>query len=169
MNKLNLSLFLIILVAGYGLTHLLFSRMPDVEQKIVPSFSFIDLDGKEHHLAQFQDKTIILNFWATWCAPCVKEFPTLMALARENEDVVLIALSSDLDDKAIDRFLYKYGHNARSNNVYIARDTNNITADLFNVYKLPETFIIDRMLRLRYKFVGANWTKEEAQAILDGL
>ena len=170
MNKLNLLLFLAVLVIGYGATHVLFQGAPRVENLAVSDFEFTDIKGRTQRLDDFKGKVVILNFWATWCAPCVKEFPVLLDLARENaEDVVLVALSSDIDDAAIEKFLVKYGYQDLEDNIYIARDTQGMTGELFGTYKLPETLVIDRGQRLFHKFIGANWTREEAQAVLERL
>src|SRR5688572_23935010 len=51
----------------------------------VPEFSFRTLDGKAHALEDFKGKATVLNFWATWCAPCLVEFPQMLNLARETQ------------------------------------------------------------------------------------
>ena len=172
MNKFNLALFLVVAVVGDGLTYLLFQDAPRVEAVSVgvPVFEFEDMRGRVKSSDDFEGKVVVLNFWATWCAPCVKEFPLLLDVARENaEDVVLIALSSDLDDGAIEAFFVRYGYEDLADNIYIARDVRGVTGDLFKTYQLPETLVIDRGQRLYHKFIGANWTLEQAQDILDRL
>jgi len=169
-SKLNIALFLVVLVIGYGATHVLFQSAPRVKVAAVPAFEFTDVRGRTQGLGDFEGKVVVLNFWATWCAPCVKEFPVLLDLARKNaEDVVLVALSSDIDDASIDKFLVKYGYEDLADHIYIARDVSGVTGELFGTYKLPETLIIDRGQRLYHKFIGANWTFEEAQNVLNRL
>ena len=170
MNKLNLLLFLAVLVIGYGATHVLFQGAPRVENLAVSDFEFTDIKGRTQRLDDFKGKVVILNFWATWCAPCVKEFPVLLDLAHKNaEDVVLVALSSDIDDVAIEKFLVKYGYQDLADHIYVARDVQNLTGDLFKTYRLPETLIIDRGQQVHHKFIGADWGFEQAQDILDRL
>ncbi|RYD86282.1 MAG: TlpA family protein disulfide reductase [Sphingomonadales bacterium] len=62
-----------------------------------PAIPFTDLAGKPHSLAEFAGKPVLLNLWATWCAPCVKEMPTLDALAVAKGDALhVVAISQDL-------------------------------------------------------------------------
>lgn len=59
-----------------------------------------DLQGKLHTLDAHRGKWVVLNVWATWCAPCIKEMPELDALARERNDVVVLGLAADGDNLA---------------------------------------------------------------------
>lgn len=59
-----------------------------------------DLGGQVHTLEQYRGKWVVLNVWATWCAPCIKEMPELQALARARSDVVVLGLAADGDNVA---------------------------------------------------------------------
>lgn len=183
--KTNIAILIIIALATYGLT--LYFGQTEIKtvpiktkttpllNEQIPSFSFTTLDGKTHAIENFKDKIIILNFWASWCAPCVKEFPLLLNAAHENKnDLVLIALSSDIDENAIHNFIKKMKtkHDLKFNadNIFIAFDENQaITADIFGTFKLPETILIAPNQTMRHKFIGANWTKKDLQDWLEKL
>ena len=61
-----------------------------------PAFPFVDAGGKQRTLADFRGKPVLLNLWATWCAPCIKEMPTLDALAvREGDSLQVLTISQD--------------------------------------------------------------------------
>lgn len=141
----------------------------------MPSFSFADLDGQTHSSDDFKGKIIVLNFWATWCPPCIKEFPLLLEIAETyKEDLDFIALSSDFQDDALDRFVtaMKNEHPGafEHSNVIIAKDENqHITQKIFQTFKLPETIIIDQDQQMVTKLVGANWTIEDMNEILSPL
>ncbi len=185
--KLNIMIAIAIGVLTYGLT-LYFNHndrpnmvvqpedsalIKPVLGKIAPDFSFTDTKGRARALRDFGGKIVILNFWASWCAPCIKEFPALIELASTNKDVVLIALSSDFESSAMHKFIEKMKKNhpaiARSN-IYIALDEDNrITGPLYETFKLPETLIIDRSQMLAHKLIGANWTVLGVQNILSDL
>lgn len=141
----------------------------------VPDFSFTTLDGSPFDIRDFKGKNIILNFWATWCAPCVKEFPDLVKIATDyKENTVLIALSSDLEKESVQKFLTKIEKggalNTGAENIFIALDENqNITQKLFQTFRLPETIIIDKNQKMRLKIVGAEWTPEDITSMLQEL
>ena len=169
--KLNLIILFVTILLGAGATYLLDgnSRPTTTEQKPpektsdqkIPEFSFTDLNGKNHSIANFAGRTTLLNFWATWCAPCVIEFPKLIALANKHPDIIIIALSSDSNDANIHKFLKKQKNIPA--NMLIARDENrHITTDIFATYKLPETLIISPSQAIVKKIVGdANWDDKD--------
>jgi thiol-disulfide isomerase/thioredoxin len=73
-----------------------------------PSFAFVDPKGKKVTLADFRGKPVLLNLWATWCAPCVKEMPTLDALAvREGDKLQVLTVSQDFDAAKVAPFFEK--------------------------------------------------------------
>lgn len=184
----NLLIAAVICTATYGLT-LYFDRQPPPRQvtiapdlkftvtdleasKPVPAFAFTDMDGKSHEITDFKGKIVILNFWATWCAPCIVEFPALLDAAQAHKkDVVLIALSSDIEKEKVTQFLQKISqtHKAGKNAFIAIDDMGKITQDVFSTYRLPETIIIDREQNMRSKLVGANWTPEDLSQIIGSL
>ena len=92
-----------------------------------PDFTFQDLDGKTHKLSDFRGKTVILNFWASWCTPCVIEFPQMLELASNNQkNTIFIFLSLDSNEQDIVRFLKKYIKVPISGNVMVALDQNKL-------------------------------------------
>lgn len=134
-----------------------------------PDFTFETMAGKTHRLSDFEGKTIVLNFWASWCAPCVVEFPQMVKLAGDTKDkTVFIFLSLDDTDEAVKRFVAKYVHNA-TDNVLIGRDADkSVSEKLYQTYKLPETYIISPDLRIKEKIIGADvdWTAKEMRRTL---
>ena len=122
------------------------------------------MNGTERHINDFREKTVILNFWATWCAPCVIEMPQLFEIAASRDDIVLIALSSDLNTEALDKFLAKMNQkHLKSGNIVIALDQKRmITQGTFGTYRLPESIIISPEGKMLRKVVGAvDWTQEK--------
>lgn len=185
--KMNILIAVLIGLFGYGLTVYFNDKDPMsgvvrapvqvVEEpyrgeNVVAGFSFTDMKGDVHHIDDFKGKVVVLNFWASWCPPCVKEFPYLLEAALANsDDVVLLAISSDFDVQAMQRFVDKLGtvHDIPSN-VYIALDENTIiTRDIFGTFKLPETLIIDRNQKVVHKLVGADWEMEDLQNRIQSL
>lgn len=127
-----------------------------------PHFSFISLDGRTHQLRDFEGKAVVINFWATWCPPCVVEFPQMLNLARmTKEDAVFLFISNDIQPEAIERFVTTlrktHADVLDQGNVFIAHDaTKAITQTLFQTTRLPETFLLDGQQRVADKIIGAS-------------
>lgn len=143
---------------------------------VIPNASFLALNKRSYSLHDFKGKIILLNFWASWCAPCLAEFPDLLALAQQESDrVVLLAFSVDEDPIAIDKFLNKLDKESQSSltasNVIIAHDVNKrISQDLFQSVLYPETFIIGPDLVIQKKIAGViDWTGEELRSYIKSI
>lgn len=136
-----------------------------------PGFSFTDLTGKKHELADFRGKAVIVNFWATWCAPCVIEFPQMLDIAKKRPDTVILFLSQDETREEVDRFLKKHAFSLPQDNVFVAMDPNKKTAkELYLTYKLPESYLIDQNGVLRGKIIGAvDWTAPDIKKKIEAL
>ncbi len=116
-------------------------------------------------LSQFHGKPVILNFWATWCAPCIDELPSLQALQRERPDVQVLAVSIDDDAAAYAAFLKQYDINLLS-----VRDGSQGANLKYGSVRVPETYILDRNGVVRRKFIGAQqWTSPEITGYLQKL
>lgn len=140
------------------------------ERQKAPDFAFRTLDGKTHRLGHFIGKPVVLNFWATWCAPCVIEFPAMLQLAQKT-DAVFIFLSQDEGDAEIERFIRRYGKDLPLENVYIARDENKMTAQkLYQTFKLPETYLITPNQNIADKIIGlVEWDDEAMRNRINAL
>ncbi len=126
----------------------------------VPNIEMTALDGKTYHLHDFKGKTLLINFWATWCPPCVAEFPHLLYLAQKYPDnFILIPISIDRNAVDIERFFMQFSEKMQNvlmaNNVILIHDPiQAITRDTFKVYRYPESLIINPDLEIIKKIVG---------------
>lgn len=116
----------------------------------VPNFSF-----NNDTLYNYRGQIIIIHFWASWCAPCVVEFPELIALANTRDDVTILAFSSDRNQAMIDRFLDRHKFDIPDNFKIIHDDKQIITKEKFSVFALPESFIVTPDLILDNHIIGA--------------
>jgi peroxiredoxin len=113
-------------------------------------------------LANLRGHVVVLNFWATYCIPCIEELPSLVELQRRMPQVTVVAISADEDADAYRKFLVD-----NHVNFVTVRDPPTRIQKLYGTVKIPETYVIDQRGVLRRKFVSAqDWTSPE---ILDYL
>jgi len=137
---------------------------PDQTGKAAPDFTVSD-GSSTIHLADYRGKIVLLNFWATWCAPCIQEMPGLQQLHRDRPDLAILAVSVDEDEDAYKRFLLQ-----RHVDLITVRDPSESAAKLYHSEGWPETYIIDRKGIIRRKLVGdPDWSNPEIRAYLQGL
>jgi len=131
-----------------------------------PDFTVQDSDHTVT-LSQFRGKVVVLNFWATWCPPCVEETPSLVQMQDRFKDkgVVVLAVSIDADDAVYHKFLKEYHVS-----MVTVRDEAKKASTLYGTFGWPETFVIDRTGVIRRKFIGpVNWTSPEVTDYLSKL
>jgi cytochrome c biogenesis protein CcmG, thiol:disulfide interchange protein DsbE len=125
-------------------------------------------DGKNKvTLSQYRGQVVVLNFWATWCPPCVEEMPSLVEMQRrmKAKGVTVLAVSMDVDEGAYKQFVKD--HNV---NLLTVRDPDQKSNTLYGTFKFPETYIIDRNGVMQRKFIGAvDWTEPEITDFLGKL
>jgi cytochrome c biogenesis protein CcmG, thiol:disulfide interchange protein DsbE len=115
-------------------------------------------------LNQFRGQVVVLNFWATWCPPCIEELPSMATMQdrMRSRGIVVLGVSIDVDEDAYHRFLRQRGVNFLT-----VRDPEQKVATMYGTTGWPETYIIDRQGVLRRKFVGAvDWNSPEVLQFL---
>lgn len=134
---------------------------PEALAKPAPQFTISD--GKESvDLAKLRGRIVVLNLWATWCAPCIQELPSLLDLHKQMPDLAIVGVAMDQSDDVYRRFLADH-HVA----ITTVRDADGRINQLYGTAQIPETYIIDRKGLLRRKFVNAqNWTSPEITSYL---
>jgi thiol-disulfide isomerase/thioredoxin len=123
-----------------------------------PAPDFVVSDGTTSiHLADYRGKVVLLNFWASWCAPCIVELPSLQQFHRDHPEYPILAVSIDEDEGAYKRFLVQ-----RRVDFITVRDPEETSANKFGTTGWPETFVIDREGKIRRRFIGAtDWSDPE--------
>lgn len=137
--------------------------------KPVSEAVFVDARGAELSLADYRGKVVLLNFWATWCAPCRHEMPSLDALETElgGDDFAVVPVATGRNPvPIIERFYDKVGVSA----LPILRDPGKTLAADMGVMLLPVTVILDREGREIARYTGdADWNGAEARAVLEAV
>jgi peroxiredoxin len=131
-----------------------------------PAPQFVLSDGtRTADLSKLRGRIVVLNLWATFCAPCIEELPSLLALQRQMPEVAVVAVSMDQDPDLYRRFLVEHHVD-----VLTVRDEDQRVNALYGTVQIPETYIIDRQGVLRRKFIGSqNWTSPEITRYLSKL
>lgn len=120
-------------------------------------------DGQAHfNLAAERGHVVLLNFWASWCAPCIVEMPGLEALQRQLPQIRVVGIAFDEDKGTYDDWLLRHPLGFQS-----VLDTTGRAHTSFGTFRPPETYIIDKQGVIRRKFIGVqDWTSPEIEATL---
>lgn len=140
---LSASLFLV--TAGCN------TQGPPKNGDLAPEFVLQSADGAVRKLSNYRGKVVLVNLWATWCPPCIAEFPMLVQLGKDYADkgLVILAVAGDEDTKAVHEFL------ARSPAQFeVLLDPDGVIGTRYGITGYPETFFVDRQGILRDKIVG---------------
>ena len=127
-------------------------------------WKLVSAEGKQVELSDFSGKVILINYWATWCPPCIAEMPSLQNLYNDYQDkIVFIFLTND-DKSKVDAFIKK-----RDFTLPVFYQASNAPSKL-STNSLPTTFLIDQNGKILIEEVGASdWNGTSMRAILDKL
>ena len=135
------------------------------KQSDLVSYSWKLKDGQEvFNFEETKGQVVLVNFWATWCPPCIAEMPSMQALYNDYKDTVTFVFVSNEDDAVINRFLNK--------NEYTFKVYNPLTKypESFDVTSIPRTFLIDKEGRIVIDKNGAaNWNSDTVRKTIDAL
>lgn len=139
---------------------------PSVAGKKPHDFAFT-IDGRQQHLSDLRGKVVVLNFWASWCPPCVDEINSLTSLQAQlaPRGATILGVSVDEDAGAYTKFLRE--HNVNFPNY---RDPSKDIATTYGTTLFPETYIIGTDGRIARKIVGEQqWNSEELVSYIESL
>ena len=140
---------------------------PAVEGRLAPQFSVKDRSGQLHSLNDFRGKVVLVNFWATWCPPCIEEMPSMDSLQKtlDQEKFSIIAISVDDSWDPVDTFI-----KLSNLDLNIYSDFEGKVAKLYGTHKVPETYILNKEGIVVRKILGEiDWTSPKVLSYLKEL
>lgn len=136
----------------------------------LPELTLKTIDGRDFKSQDVKGKTLIVNFWASWCGPCVEEVPSLVKLSKElGGDLRILAVSGDATLHDIEVFLKSFP-DFKKDGIEIVFDEGLKISKQFNVSRLPESYIFNGEGKMVRKVVGSiNWATPDAIEYLKNL
>ncbi|MEW7972320.1 MAG: TlpA disulfide reductase family protein [Candidatus Thiodiazotropha endolucinida] len=129
-----------------------------------PSLFLQDLKGNQVKISDLKGKTVLINFWTTWCPPCIEEMPSLIRLkeAMNQSEFVILAINVEESKRRVSKMA------ARLKLTFpVLLDPNRVAANAWKVKVFPSSFLVDGQGRLRYKAIGpVEWDSDEATSIV---
>jgi len=132
----------------------------------------LEISGKPGRLSDYKGKIVVLNFWATWCPPCVEETPGLNRLQKHiaPRNGVILGVAADEDGAAYERFLRDQGVTFPTYRDPATKDNHSPIAQTYGTSMYPETYVIDRKGKIARKFIGfQQWDSPEMLAYFDAI
>jgi peroxiredoxin len=132
-----------------------------------PDVVLKDESGKTVQLSEYKGKVVFLNFWATWCLPCIKEMPEMQTVnaAFKDRKFQMLAVSVDLNWEKVNDFYKQYNLDLPT-----FLDPGHQVTNRFKVFKFPETFIIDANgFVVKHRIGEDRWASPQNMAYIDSL
>lgn len=139
---------------------------PPAEGRPAPDFTLQNLEGATKHFKDYRGNIILLNFWATWCEPCIREMPAMQQVYEDlkHEGFVVLAINELENVEKVARHIDDHGHTFP-----VLLDTDNSVANKYGVYGLPVTVFIDKDGIVREYVQGGTLTEAIIRRIVDDL
>ena len=133
----------------------------------LPAFSLPDTRGEMHQLADYQGKVVLVNFWASWCPPCIKEIPSLQRLQKQLADRPFEILTVNVGEQR-----YRVWKFAKLINLDlpVLLDTDSKTFTAWEASVLPTSYLLDTRGQVRYRVIAdLEWDTPAVKAVIDEL
>lgn len=138
-----------------------------IMDNLAPDLPLTDFEGKSYKLSELTGQVVVVNFWATWCPPCVKEMPVLQEFAQSHPTIMMLSVTDPQDGQTLDdikAFIDQYG----LKDLDFGLDKNGLLRLNFNALNLPMTFVLDQEGYVRFRQIGAV-TEDDLNYYIDEL
>jgi thiol-disulfide isomerase/thioredoxin len=135
--------------------------------RAAPEYALDDALGRHHTLAESLGRVTLVNFWATWCPPCVHEIPSMnrLAAAYDEEEFAIVSINFKEDGERIRAFMQEVDVDFP-----VLMDEDGEVSSAWSVFAFPSSFLLDRHGRIRYSVNTAiEWDTDEVKAVIDAL
>lgn len=152
------------------------SLKPKMLDTIAPAFTLRDLTGKQVSLSDFRGKVVVLDFWATWCVPCVSSFPAMQKMVKKHPEVSFLFIATDEQPdgalKRVSSFIdkKKYPFHVLMDQPLAGKPDHFQVVSAYRPQGIPAKYVIDSHGRLRFKSIGFSSDSElinELEAMID--
>jgi len=140
------------------------AELTPYQDKGSTNFSLPDLKDKIHALSDYRDKVVLVNFWASWCMPCVEEMPELTRLKKQLADQPFEILALNVGEKKywVRKFIERINFN-----LPVLLDTSKYTFNNWGCKTLPTSFLIDTAGNVQYRVRGnPEWNNEQTLSLI---
>ena len=163
---------LVVLLVAVGFGVYIYTNLPSTTSVVAgdpaPDFQLEDTEGNQVSLSALRGKVVLVNFWATWCPPCIEEMPSMEKLhtSMANDDFVMLAVNTEDNGRTVvPAFLQKTPYTFP-----ILYDDKGVVQKLYGVYKFPESFIIRKDGTIAEKIIGPlDWSSPDTIAYFQKL
>lgn len=140
------------------------AKIEKLDPQKAPDFTLPDMNGNKVSIADFKKKVVLLNFWASWCGPCVEEMPSLENLYRElkGDDFALLAINLREKKKTVRQFLEE-----NQLTLPVLLDTHGESMSSYGVWSIPATYIVDKKGYLVGRAIGLrDWNSKAVKELI---
>ena len=165
MNKRLIAILVMILTSGLLIIGCATSSEPIAAVgNAAPDFQLQNLDGQSITLSDLKGKPVLINFWATWCGPCVSEMPYIQEIHEEWSGKGLAMLAVNVGDSPSEVEHFLQNHNL---SLPVLLDTKKVVAQKYNIRAFPTTFFLDKDGIIQVKVIGAFPNKAAIESRLN--
>ncbi len=155
--------------ANVAVSQELAESLEEIQPDVSPGFEDVEWFDRNFSATELNGKVVLVNFWATWCPPCVEELPSISRLwhTLDKQDFQVVAVNAGESRNDVELFLFEWD---LDNQFPIVLDADLSVYKNWNVQPLPTTFVIDRTGRFRYRAIGGrNFDSENIRSIVSSL